>query len=52
MPKLLPDQSFYPSPTMAMQAPAETLAYVEKDGGPQHLIASGGDRDADTDAVG
>src|SRR5574342_959599 len=28
MPKLLPDQSFYPSPTMAMQAPSETLAYV------------------------
>jgi selenium-binding protein 1 len=28
VPKLLPDQSFYPSPTMAMQAPAETLAYV------------------------
>ena len=28
MPKLLPDQSFYPSPTMAMQAPAETYAYV------------------------
>ena len=28
MPKLLPDQSFYPSPAMAMQAPAETLAYV------------------------
>src|SRR5262245_7742699 len=28
MPKLLPDQSFYPSPTMAIQAPAETLAYV------------------------
>ena len=28
MPKLLPDQSFYPSPTMAMQAAAETLAYV------------------------
>jgi methanethiol oxidase len=28
MPKLLPDQSFYPSPTMAMQAPAETLGYV------------------------
>ena len=24
MPKLLPDQTFYPSPTMAMQAPAET----------------------------
>ena len=28
MPKLLPDQSFYPSPTLAMQAPAETIAYV------------------------
>jgi selenium-binding protein 1 len=28
MPKLLPDQTFYPSPTMAMQAPAETVAYV------------------------
>jgi selenium-binding protein 1 len=28
MPNLLPDQSFYPSPTMAMQAPPETLAYV------------------------
>ena len=28
MPKLLPDQSFYPSPTMAMQAPVETMAYV------------------------
>jgi hypothetical protein len=28
MPKLLPDQTFYPSPTMAMQAPAETLEYV------------------------
>ena len=28
LPKLLPDQSFYPSPIMAMQAPPETLAYV------------------------
>jgi methanethiol oxidase len=28
VPQLLPDQSFYPSPTMAMQAPPETLAYV------------------------
>jgi selenium-binding protein 1 len=28
MPKVLPDQTFYPSPAMAMQAPAETLAYV------------------------
>ena len=25
MPQLLPDQSFYPSPTMAMKAPPETL---------------------------
>ena len=28
MPKLLPDQTFYPSPTMAMGAPVETIAYV------------------------
>jgi selenium-binding protein 1 len=28
MQKLLPDQSFYPSPTLAMQAPVETVAYV------------------------
>jgi selenium-binding protein 1 len=28
MTKLLPDQSFYPSPKMAMQAAAEKLAYV------------------------
>src|SRR5687767_740397 len=28
MPNLLPDQTFYPSPSMAMKAPAETLAYV------------------------
>ena len=28
MPQLLPDQTFYPSPTMAMQAPTETIAYV------------------------
>ena len=28
MPQLLPDQTFYPSPEMAMSAPAETLAYV------------------------
>jgi selenium-binding protein 1 len=28
MPQLLPDQTFYPSPTMAMSAPAETIAYV------------------------
>src|SRR4029450_4348075 len=26
--QLLPDQTFYPSPTMAMTAPPETLAYV------------------------
>ena len=28
MPQLLPDQTFYPSPTMAMQAAPERLAYV------------------------
>ena len=28
MPQLLPDQTFYPSPAMAMKAPAERLAYV------------------------
>jgi selenium-binding protein 1 len=28
MPQLLPDQTFYPSPTLAMKAPPETLAYV------------------------
>ena len=28
MAKLLPDQSFYPSPKMAMQAAPEKLAYV------------------------
>ena len=25
MPQLLPDQTFYPSPTMAMTAPPETI---------------------------
>jgi len=28
MPQLLPDQTFYPSPTMAMAAPVETFAYI------------------------
>ena len=28
MPQMLPDQSFYPSPAAAMQAPPETLGYV------------------------
>jgi methanethiol oxidase len=28
MPTLRPDPTFYPSPGMAMQAPAERLAYV------------------------
>ncbi len=28
MPLLRPDPTFYPSPTMAMQSPQETLAYV------------------------
>ncbi|MEX2260872.1 MAG: selenium-binding family protein [Bryobacteraceae bacterium] len=42
MPQWLPDQSFYPSPKMAMQAPPETLAYVamlnpSRDGNPDAL---------------
>src|SRR5688500_8813007 len=28
MPQLLPDQTFYPSPTLAMSAPPETIGYV------------------------
>ena len=28
MPLLTPDPTFYPSPTMAAQAPPETLAYL------------------------
>src|SRR5688572_33349467 len=28
MPRWTPDPTFYPSPTMAMQSPQETLAYV------------------------
>src|SRR5262245_36274062 len=28
MARMIPDQSFYPSPAMAMSAPPETLAYV------------------------
>jgi selenium-binding protein 1 len=28
MPLLKPDPTFYPSPTMAMQSPPETVAYV------------------------
>ena len=28
MPQVLPDQTFYPSPAMAMSAPPETIAYV------------------------
>jgi selenium-binding protein 1 len=42
MPLLTPDPTFYPSPTMAMQSPAETLAYLAlinpaKDGRPDAL---------------
>ncbi|MCH8962365.1 MAG: hypothetical protein IH820_13875 [Bacteroidetes bacterium] len=42
MPLLRPDPTFYPSPKMAMQAPAETLAFVamlnaEDDGRPDAL---------------
>jgi len=28
MPLLTPDPTFYPSPTMAMQSPPETLGYL------------------------
>ena len=28
MAKLMPDTTFYPSPSLAMKAPPETLAYV------------------------
>ena len=40
MAKLMPDTTFYPSPTLAMQAPPETLAYVamlNPGGGPDAL---------------
>jgi selenium-binding protein 1 len=40
MAKLMPDTTFYPSPSMAMQAPPETLAYVamlNPGGGPDAL---------------
>jgi selenium-binding protein 1 len=42
MPRLTPDPTFYPSPAMAMHAPAETLAYVA-------LIGSG---NGHADAIG
>ena len=41
MARMVPDQSFYPSPTMAMRRPPETLAYVahaqSRPGGPDAL---------------
>jgi selenium-binding protein 1 len=42
MPRLKPDPTFYPSPTMATQAPPETLAYLalinpKKDGRPDAI---------------
>ena len=40
MARILPDTTFYPSPTMATKAPPETLAYVamlNPDGGPDAL---------------
>jgi selenium-binding protein 1 len=36
MPNLLPDQTFYPSPSMAMKAPPETVAYVATLNGDPH----------------
>jgi methanethiol oxidase len=43
MARMLPDPTFYPSPTLAGEAPAEKLAYVA-------LLATGGD--GRTDALG
>jgi selenium-binding protein 1 len=43
MPRLLPDPTFYPSPSLASEAPAEGLAYVA-------LLASG--ENGKTDALG
>ena len=43
MPRLLPDPTFYPTPTLAAEAPPEGLAYVA-------LLASGAD--GRTDALG
>src|SRR5262245_36754014 len=42
MPLLTPDPTFYPSPSMAMQSPAETVAYLAlinplKDGRPDAI---------------
>src|SRR5437867_1900418 len=40
MARMIPDQTFYPSPRMAMSAPPETLAYVamlNPDGGSDAL---------------
>jgi selenium-binding protein 1 len=53
MPLLTPDPTFYPSPTMATQAPPETLAYValidpRKDGGADAI----GVLDVDPDSKG
>lgn len=50
---LTPDPTFYPSPTMATQAPPETLAYValidpRKDGGADAI----GVLDVDPDSKG
>ena len=47
MATLFPDRTFYPSPTLASEAPAETLAYVALLG-----HAGGGDRRAVPDALG
>src|SRR5437764_2426222 len=42
MARMVPDSTFYPSPTMAIKAPPETIAYVamlNPDGGPDRLTA-------------
>ena len=47
MARMIPDQTFYPSPAMAMSAPPETLAYVamiNTQGGPDALAVLDVDR--------
>ena len=47
MPRWTPDQSFYPSPSMAMAAPQEKLAYVATLNPQRGIVDMGGDPLAD-----
>ena len=50
MARIIPDQTFYPSPTLAMSAPPETLAYIAmlnpRGAGPDALAVLDVDRDS------